>query len=66
MALVLALTGCAAMTGSSATTDVAPKPVASDFCLIAKPIRWSVHDTDETILQAKEQNAVGKKLCGWK
>ena len=33
------------------------------FCSIAKPITWSVHDTDETIREVKEHNAVYTKLC---
>jgi hypothetical protein len=36
------------------------------FCKIAKPISWSKSDTDQTILEVKEHNAVGKALCGWK
>lgn len=35
------------------------------FCQGAKPIRWSQMDTDETIAQIKELNAIGGKLCGW-
>lgn len=59
---LLALTSCASLTSSHGRTDPAP---AREFCLIAHPIRWSVKDTDETIRQAREHNAVGKKLCGW-
>lgn len=40
-------------------------PPASTFCAVAKPIYWSSKDTDDTIAQAKEHNAVGKALCGW-
>lgn len=56
-----ALTACATMMGSSAPTSPAPH----EFCLLAKPIYWSAHDTDDTIKQAKAHNAVGKALCGW-
>jgi len=35
------------------------------FCDIASPIYWSKADTADTIVQAKELNAVGVKLCGW-
>jgi len=38
---------------------------ADSFCLVALPISWSTKDTDETIEQVKEHNAVGKRLCGW-
>jgi hypothetical protein len=44
--------------GSSASIDA--------FCEQFKPIAWTVTDTDETIRQAKEHNAVGVKLCGWR
>lgn len=41
--------------------------MTSDFCLVVDgPIRWSVRDTDQTILQAKKFNAIGVKLCHWK
>jgi hypothetical protein len=35
------------------------------FCDVAKPIYWSAADTDETIAQIKEHDAVGAALCGW-
>lgn len=61
MALLLGLasilTGCTA-TGSGATRAA--------LCDQFQPVRWSMHDTDETIRQVKELNAVGKKLCGWR
>jgi hypothetical protein len=44
---------------TSASTGAAP------FCRAAEPIYWSAKDTDKTIAQVKEHNAVGKKLCGW-
>lgn len=43
-----------------------PSNDADGFCLLAKPFYWSAKDTDETIKQAKEHNAVGAKLCNWK
>ena len=55
--------GCATTTVSVVQTD-GVSPAA--FCRTAKPIYWSPRDTDETIRQAKEHKAVGKKLCGWK
>lgn len=55
IAAALLITGCQSV----------PKTTAGNFCDIAKPIYWADGDTDETILQAKEHNAVGKSLCGW-
>lgn len=46
-------------TASKGRTDAAP------FCRVAEPITWSAKDTDRTIAQVKEHNAVGKSLCGW-
>ena len=38
---------------------------AGDFCAIGEPFLWSKQDTDQSIEQAKEWNAVGKHLCHW-
>lgn len=51
------LTGCQTTTGSAVADG--------SFCQIAKPIYWDARDTDETIKQAKEHNAIGKNFCGW-
>lgn len=52
--------------GACATTTGSVAPIEPNtFCLLAQPIRWSQSDTDETIRQAKEHNAVGKRVCGW-
>jgi hypothetical protein len=40
--------------------------IDASFCEIAKPIAWSARDTDSTIEQVKEHNAVGAALCGWR
>ena len=53
--------GCATMTDLSAPTEA-----HASFCAVAKPILWSARDTDETIAEVKEHNAVGAVLCGWK
>jgi hypothetical protein len=58
--LPVILLACAATMDFSARTDA-----GASFCAVAKPILWSARDTDETIVQAKEHNAVGIKLCGW-
>lgn len=59
---MLILSACATTTGSGETN---PLPGAETFCRVAKPISWSVRDTDETIREVKSHNAVGKALCGW-
>lgn len=60
--LLLGLTTSCATTGSVATE---PR-VVREFCALAKPISWSSRDTPETIVEVKQHNAVGAKLCGWK
>lgn len=47
------------------TTGSKGRIKAAPFCKVAEPIYWSGRDTDQTIKQAKEHNAVGKSLCGW-
>lgn len=61
-AVTLILSGCATTTGSGATST--PPPAAETYCQIAKPITWSSRDTDDTIRQVKEHNAVYLRLCG--
>ena len=36
----------------------------TDVCRVFEPIRWSVHDTPETIRQIKIYNAKLQGLCG--
>jgi hypothetical protein len=48
------------------TDSSGPIESHASFCAVAKPILWSARDTDETIRQAKEHNAVGATLCGWR
>ena len=55
------LTGCAQTTGSGGKIDASPLT----FCQGARPILWSARDTDGTISQVKEHNAVGANACGW-
>ncbi len=52
---LLILTGCATTTASVGTDAVA--------CSAFEPIRWSKRDTEETIRQVKEHNAVWKAIC---
>lgn len=49
LALTLTLAGCATMTAIGGTEP----PV----CLVWRPVTWSVHDTDQTIREAKANNA---------
>lgn len=62
------LTGCVSRTSSPAATDPLSqpevKPSVSSYCAVAKPIFWSLKDTDETIRQVKGHNAAWKALCG--
>ncbi|MGF7054001.1 hypothetical protein GGC47_003189 [Bosea sp. OAE752] len=57
LTLLLTLAGCVMTTGGNATK--------SALCDQFRPIRWDDADTDQTIVQAKQHNAVGKRLCGW-
>lgn len=58
----LTLTGCVTTTGSAGRTSTSGK---ASFCAVAEPIYWSAKDTEKTIAQVKEHNAVGKQLCKW-
>ena len=58
LAIALGLTACQT-TGSGGETRKA-------MCDQFKPIRWSASDTAETAIQAKEHNAVGVAICGWR
>ena len=52
------LSACASRTAGSATEMA--------LCDQFKPILWSDADSDKTIAQAKQANAVGARLCGWR
>ena len=52
---LLILPGCVTTTGSAVTDAIA--------CSAFEPIRWSRNDTDGTIRQVKEHNAVWATLC---
>lgn len=61
------LAGCARTMASVATTDygLCDDPRTEEkWDGLLQPIRWSVNDTDETIRQAKANNAQGLELCG--
>lgn len=40
---------------------------SGNFCIVAEPIRPSVHDTltDGTVRQILAHDEAGAKLCGW-
>lgn len=59
MSLSVTLTACVTTTASKGKTNTA------SFCQVAEPIYWSSKDTDETIKQVKEHNAVGVQICNW-
>ena len=51
---------------SCETPQMVSSVTSATFCQLAKPIRASRMDTDGTLEQIEEFNAVGVKLCGWK
>lgn len=59
LGMLLALTACATLTGCATMTAS-----GGTECTRWRPIYWSKSDTDDTIRQVKEHNAVFKKLCG--
>lgn len=58
--------GCAMLVtaGCQTTGSAAIEPGADTYCRIAKPISWSVSDTDATIREVKAHNAAFVALCG--
>lgn len=61
---MLPLANCAQMMDFAGIEPKGTVTVSPDsFCLIAQPITWSTKDTDQTIEQVKEHNAVFKRLC---
>lgn len=67
LSVTLILSGCARTMDLSAKVDYGlcddPR-TAEKWDGLLQPIRWSDEDTDETIRQAKSNNAQGKALCG--
>lgn len=57
LALPLLLSGCVPKTGGGETRAA--------LCDQFRPVRWSVSDTDVTIAQNQQNNAVGVRVCGW-
>lgn len=58
LASTLLLSACVTTTGGGATKAA--------FCASLRPQSWSIKDSDQTIAEAKANNAVGVKVCGWK
>jgi hypothetical protein len=57
--VLLLVTAC--QTTNTAATD---RDGDSWACLAFKPIRWSSHDTKETLDQIAEHNAIWEAECG--
>lgn len=58
LALTMPLTACAPMMAGGETRAA--------LCDQFAPIRWGTADSDSTISQAKQHNAVGSTICGWR
>ena len=54
----------ACRTTGTAATDAAFQKGEGWECLAFRPIRWSKHDTRQTVDQITEHNAVFEALCG--
>lgn len=53
-----------AIAGISALVGCTPNLTAAYvYCEVEAPISWSTKDTDQTIAEVKEHNAVYKSLC---
>ncbi len=57
LVLPLLLSGCVTTMGGGETRAA--------LCDQFRPVSWSIKDTDETIAQSKQNNAVGVRVCGW-
>lgn len=66
-ALLLAITLPSILTACATTTTVSSAPTSPDrvACAVFQPIYWSARDTQKSVEQIKEHNAVGKAVCGW-
>lgn len=50
----------------AACTTTGSGETKNALCDQFRPVLWSSQDTPDTVRQAKEHNAVGVALCGWK
>lgn len=64
-ALLLAITLPSILTACATTTTVSSAPTDRVACAVFQPIYWSARDTQKSVEQIKEHNAVGKAVCGW-
>lgn len=64
-ALLLAITLPGILTGCATTTTVSSVATDRVACAVFHPIYWSARDTQKSVEQIKEHNAVGKAVCGW-
>lgn len=57
-AVMTAIVGISALAGCSTNLRA-----AYVYCQVEQPISWSTKDTDQTISEVKQHNAVYKSLC---
>lgn len=65
--LVVMLCGLATTSCATTTATVETEPEGADpslVCLVWVPISWSTRDTDQTIREAKANNAAREAWCG--
>lgn len=63
--VLVSLTSCGLTLRQSApptSLNVQTKPT-NEFCALYKPVHWSARDTDQTIIEVKQNNAVWTKFC---
>jgi hypothetical protein len=61
VALCSVLTACA---GQPAQMPVNLNLTGSDYCSIARPVRWHEKDTKDTITGVRRENAKYARVCG--
>lgn len=69
MRLILVLIAAAGLAGCATTGDAQPEArqlavTTSDYCGIARPLRWSPDDTPDSITAMKRENAKFNRTCG--
>jgi hypothetical protein len=61
---LLALTLLAIPLTQCVTTNIpAPTDTSGFYCRVSEPVFWSKRDTEKTVEQIKEHNAVFRRLC---
>lgn len=64
--VTLLIAGLLSSCGTQQTGSLEIDGQVASFCDLAKPIRLSRKDTDDTIKQVEEHNAIGIKYCSWR